>query len=64
MCEGWCGDRLSQAGSCVRTALRRQRTWLASVNAGYPGEYFGRGAAMARVQAEVERRMEVPLHDW
>jgi hypothetical protein len=29
-------------------------TWLAPVNAGYPGEYCDRGAAMARVQAEVD----------
>ena len=58
-----------EIGTAYRGAVVRQdrieapTTWLASVNAGYPGEYSDRGAAMARVQAEVERRLEVPLHD-
>jgi hypothetical protein len=58
-----------EIGTAHRGAVVRQdrieapTTWLASVNAGYPGEYSDRGAAMARVQAEVERLMEVPLHD-
>ena len=38
--------------------------WLASVNAAYLGEYLEREAAMARVQAEIERNMELVLHDW
>ena len=41
------------APSCVWT-IEAPTTWLASVNAGYPGEYSDRGAAMARVQAKVE----------
>ena len=39
-------------------------TWLASVNAAYLGEYLDREAAMDRVEAEVEQRMELTLHDW
>ena len=51
-----------EIGTAYRGAVVRQdrieasTTWLASVNAGYSGEYSDRGAAMARVQAEVERR--------
>jgi hypothetical protein len=58
-----------EIGTAYRGAVVRQdrieasTTWLASVNAGYSGEYSDRGAAMARVQAEVERRLEVPIHD-
>jgi hypothetical protein len=64
MREGWCGIGTAYRGAVVRQdRIEAPTTWLASVNAGYPGEYSDRGAAMARVQAEVERRMEVPLHD-
>jgi hypothetical protein len=56
--------RTAYRGAVVRQdRIEAPTTWLASVNAGHPGEYSDRGAAMARVQAEVEYRMEVPLHD-
>jgi hypothetical protein len=39
-------------------------TWLASVNSTYLSEYLDREAAMARVEADIESRMEMVLHDW
>ena len=59
-----------EIGTAYRGAVVRQErieapTTVAGVGErGVPGEYSDRGAAMARVQAEVERRMEIPLHDW
>jgi hypothetical protein len=55
-----CARAGAEIGTAYRGAVVRQdrieapTTWLASVNAGYPGEYSDRGAAMAQVQAEVE----------
>ena len=64
MREGWWEIGTAYRGAVVRQdRIEAPTTWLASGNAGYPGEYSDRGAAMARVQAEVERRIEVPLHD-
>ena len=66
MCEGWS----LELGNAFRGAVVRQdhfeqpATWLASVNAAYLGEYLDREAAMDRVEAEVEQRMELTLHDW
>jgi hypothetical protein len=34
------------------------------VNATYLGEYLDRAAAMARVAQDIERNMELVLHDW
>jgi hypothetical protein len=68
--RGMCEDWSLEIGNAVRGAVvRRDRidqpaTWLASVNAAYLGEYLDRDAAMARVQAEIELRMELTLHDW
>jgi len=39
-------------------------TWLASVNATFLGEYPDRETAMVRVEADIESRMELVLHDW
>jgi hypothetical protein len=59
MCEGCVEIGTAYRGAVVRQdRIEAPTTWLASVNAGYPGEYSDRGAAMARVQAEGERRME------
>jgi hypothetical protein len=66
MCEGWS----LEIGNAFRGAVVRQdrtdqpATWMASVNAAYLGEYLDRASAMARVQAEIEQRMELTLHDW
>jgi hypothetical protein len=52
-------------GAVVRQDhFEQPATWLASVNAAYLGEYLDREAAMDRVEAEVEQRMELTLHDW
>jgi hypothetical protein len=66
MCEGWS----LEIGTAYRGAAVRQdkvdqpATWLASVNAAYLGEYLDRAAAIARVEAEIEERKELTLHDW
>jgi hypothetical protein len=66
MCEGWS----LEIGNAFRGAVVRQDKfdgppmWLASVNAAYLGEYLERDWAMDRVQAEIERNMELVLHDW
>jgi hypothetical protein len=52
-------------GSVVRQDRTNQpTTWLASVNAGYPVEYFDRAAAMARVEETLEEHMKDALEDW
>jgi hypothetical protein len=66
MCEGWS----LEIGVAFRgTVVRHDRTihpttWLASVNAGYLGEYFERSAAMARVEETIEHHMKLTLEDW
>jgi len=66
MCEGWSFE----IGNALRGAVVRQEKfdgppmWLASVSAGYLGEYLEREAAMARVQAEIESNMELVSRDW
>jgi hypothetical protein len=56
MCAGWS----LEIGAAFRGAVVRQErtdqptTWLASVNAGYLGEYFNRASAMARVEDVIE----------
>jgi hypothetical protein len=66
MCEGWSleiGNALR--GSVVRQdKIEQPPTWLASVNAAYLGEYLDRDSAMARVEANIERQMEMVLYDW
>ena len=53
MCEGWS----LEIGTALRGSVVRQdhieqpSTWLASVNAGYLGEYLDRESAMARVES-------------
>jgi hypothetical protein len=66
MCEGWS----LEIGTAFRGAVVRQQrtdhptTWLASVNAGYVGEYFDRSTAMARVEDLIEHNMKAVLEDW
>jgi len=66
MCEGYS----LELGFMIRgNVVRRYKTeppvtWLASMNATYLGEYLDRQEAMARVQADIERHMEMVLHDW
>lgn len=66
MCEGWS----LEIGIALRGAVVRQDrvdqppTWLASVNAGYLGEYPDRDSAMVRVEADIEHHTEMVLHDW
>jgi hypothetical protein len=66
MCEGWS----LEIGTALRGAIVRQDrfdqppTWIASVNASFLGEYLDRESAMARVEADIESRMEMVLHDW
>jgi hypothetical protein len=66
MCEGWS----LEIGTSFRGAVVRQDhvdqppTWLASVNAAFLGEYPNRESGMARVENEIEQRMELVLHDW
>jgi hypothetical protein len=66
MCEGWS----LEIGAAFRGAVVRQdrtehpTTWLASVNAGYVGEYFDRVTAMARVEDLIEHNMKAALEDW
>jgi len=66
MCEGWS----LEIGTALRGAVVRQDridqppTWLASVNAAFLGEYLEGPAAIARVEADIESRMEMVLHDW
>jgi hypothetical protein len=66
MCEGWS----LVIGAAFRGAVVRHErtdhptTWLASVNAGYLGEYFDRATAMARVEDVIEHNMKAALEDW
>jgi hypothetical protein len=65
-CEGW---SLEIGGAFCGSVVWQGRTkepptWLASVNATYLGEYLDRAAAMARVAQDIERNMELVLHDW
>jgi hypothetical protein len=52
MCEGWSLEiRAAFRGAFVRQdRTDHPTTWLASVNAGYVGEYLDRATAMARVE--------------
>jgi hypothetical protein len=66
MCEGWS----LEIGAAFRGSVVRQdrtdhpTTWLASVNAGYLGEFFDRGIAMVRVEETIEHHMKAVLEDW
>lgn len=66
MCEGWS----LEIGAAFRGSVVRQErtdhptTWLASVNAGYLGEYFDQATAMARVEDVIEHNMKAALEDW
>jgi hypothetical protein len=66
MCEGWS----LEIGTAYRgTVVRQERanhpiSWLASVNAGYLGEFFDRMTAMARVEDTIEHHMKTVLEDW
>jgi hypothetical protein len=66
MCEGWS----LEIGAAFRgSVVRHERTdtpttWLASVNAGYLGEYFDRAIAMARVEDVIEHNMKTAVEDW
>jgi hypothetical protein len=66
MCEGWS----LEIGTALRGAVVRQDkigeapTWLTSVNAVFLGEYLDRETAMTRVEADIEDRMKMVLHDW
>jgi hypothetical protein len=52
-------------GTVVRQErLNQPTTWLASVNAGYLGEYFDRATAIARVEDTIEHNMKLVLEDW
>jgi hypothetical protein len=66
MCEGWS----LEIGTAFRGSVVRQDrieaapTWLASVNSTYLSEHPDRESATARVEADIEKRMEMVLHDW
>ena len=66
MCESWS----LEIGTAYRgTVVRQDRTnepttWLASINAGYLGEYFDRATAMARIEETIEHHMKTALGDW
>jgi len=66
MCEGWS----LEIGTAFRGSVVRQDrietapTWLASVNSTYLSEHPDRESAIARVEADIESRMEMVLHDW
>jgi hypothetical protein len=66
MCEGWS----LEIGAAFRGSVVRQErtdhptTWLASVNAGYLGEFFDRAIAMVRVEETIEHHMKAVLEDW
>jgi hypothetical protein len=66
MCEGWS----LEIGTAFRGSVVRQDrieaapTWLASVNSTYLSEHRDRQSAMARVEADIESRTEMVLHDW
>jgi hypothetical protein len=66
MCEGWS----LEIGNAFRGAVVRQDgidqpvMWLASLNAGYLGEYLDRATAMARVEQNIEQAMDLVVHDW
>ncbi len=66
MCEGWS----LEIGTAFRGSVVRQDrietapTWLASVNSTYLSEHPDRESAMARVEADIESRMKMVLHDW
>jgi hypothetical protein len=66
MCEGWSLEiGTAFRGSVVRQdRIEQPPTWLASVNAAFLGEHLDRESAMARVEADIEGRMEMVLHDW
>ena len=59
-----------EIGAAFRGSVVRQErtdhptTWLASVNAGYLGEFFDRGIAMVRVEETIEHHMKAVLEDW
>lgn len=52
-------------GSVVRQErVDQPAMWLASLNAGYLGEYLDREEAKARVEADIEHHMSLVLEDW
>jgi hypothetical protein len=51
-------------GSVVRQdRIESAPTWLASVNSTYLSEHPDRETPMVRVEADIESRMELVLHD-
>jgi hypothetical protein len=66
MCEGWSLEiGTAYRGSVVRQdRIEAAPTWLASVNSTYLSEHPDRESAIARVEADIESRMERVLHDW
>jgi hypothetical protein len=68
--RGMCEGSSLEIGVAFRgTVVRQERlnqptTWLASLNAGYLGEYFDRATAMARVEDTIEHNMKLVLEDW
>jgi hypothetical protein len=65
ICEGWSLEiGVAFRGTVVRQErLNQPTTWLASVNAGYLGEYFDRATAMARVEDTIEHNMKLALEE-
>ena len=66
MCEGWSLEIGTAYRGCVvrQDRIETAPTWLASVNSTYLSEHSDRESAMARVEADIESRMELVLHDW
>jgi len=66
MCEGWSLEiDAAFRGFVVRQdRIESAPTWLASVNSTNLSEHPDRETAMVRVEADIESRMELVLHDW
>jgi hypothetical protein len=66
MCEGYSLELgLALRGAVVRhDRIGQPSSWLASLNAGYLGEFLDRDLAMGRVEDAIEQTMEVVHHDW
>ena len=66
MCEGWS----LEIGAAFRGSVVRQdrtdhpTTRLASVNAGYLGQFFDRAIAMMQVEETIEHHMKAVSEDW
>lgn len=66
MCEGWSLEiGTAYRGSVVRCdTVGTPTIWQASVNTSHLGEYLEREAALRRVEASIEKDMQLVLHDW